>query len=35
MDNLTGIYQLIFNVPAKESGGMNEPEYLAHLDNFF
>ena len=34
MDNLTGIYQLIFNVPAKESGGMNEPEYLAHLDNF-
>lgn len=34
MDNLTGIYQLIFNVPAKDSGGMNEPEYLAHLDNF-
>ena len=34
MDNLTGIYQLVFNVPAKESGGINDPEYLARLDNF-
>ena len=33
MNNLTGIYQLIFNVPAEESGGMNEPEYLSNLDS--
>lgn len=34
MNNLTGIYQLIFNVPARENGGMNEPEYLSNLDKF-
>ena len=34
MNNLTGIYQLIFDVPAGKSGGMNEPEYLANLDRF-
>ncbi len=34
MDHLTGIYQFIFNVPAQESGGVNEPEYLANLDKF-
>jgi uncharacterized protein len=34
MNNLTGIYQLIFNVPARADGGMNEPEYLSNLDKF-
>ena len=34
MDNLTGIYQLVFNVPAAEAGGINEPEFLSHLDEF-
>lgn len=34
MDHLTGIYQLVFNVPAGESGAVNEPAYLSHLDNF-
>ncbi len=34
MEHLTGIYQLIFNVPAGEEGGVNEPAYLANLDKF-
>ena len=34
MENLTGIYQIIFNVPAAGEGDVNEPAYLAHLDSF-
>ncbi len=34
MEHLTGIYHMVFNVPAQESGGVNEPEYLAYLDAF-
>ncbi len=33
-DNLTGIYNIEFSIPAAESGGINNPEYLKHLDNF-
>ncbi len=34
MDNLTGIYQIIFDVPAGGEGDVNEPAYLTNLDNF-
>lgn len=34
MEHLTGIYHIVLSVPAKEEGGVNEPEYLAHLDAF-
>lgn len=34
MEHLTGMYQLVFNVPAGESGAVNEPAYLGHLDRF-
>jgi len=33
-DNLTGIYNIEFSVPSGESGGINNPEYLAHLEKF-
>ncbi len=33
-ENLTGIYNIEFSVPAKESGGINNPEYLENLDKF-
>ncbi len=33
-DNLTGIYNVEFSVPASESGGINNPEYLKNLDRF-
>ncbi|MEE9363456.1 MAG: efflux RND transporter permease subunit [Cellulophaga sp.] len=32
--NLTGIYNVEFSVGAGESGGINNPSYLAHLNNF-
>jgi len=34
MDNLSGIYQMEFSLPANGEGGINEPEYLANLDAF-
>ncbi|MEW5705059.1 MAG: MMPL family transporter [Pseudomonadota bacterium] len=34
MQNLSGIYQIQYSLPAGESGGINEPEYLRHLDAF-
>jgi uncharacterized protein len=33
-ENLTGIYQLDFSIPAGESGGISNPEYLSRLDAF-
>lgn len=33
-DNLTGIYNIEFSIPSGESGGINNPEYLANLQNF-
>ncbi|MBO6511424.1 MAG: RND transporter, partial [Roseibium sp.] len=33
-DNLTGIYNLEFSLGAGESGGINNPEYLADLADF-
>ena len=32
VDNLTGIYSMEYSIEAKESGGINEPEYLQKLD---
>jgi|TARA_R110002126_G_scaffold3263_2_gene18608 predicted RND superfamily exporter protein len=34
MEHLTGVYQVEFSIPAKNAGGVSEPEYLMHLDNF-
>lgn len=34
MKHLTGVYQVEFSIPAKEAGGVNEPEYLQHVDRF-
>jgi predicted RND superfamily exporter protein len=34
MDNLSGIYQMEFSLPAREEGGINEPEYLENVDAF-
>ncbi len=34
MDNLSGIYQMEFSLPAKEEGGISEPEYLSNVDAF-
>jgi len=33
-ENLTGMTNFEFSLPAAESGGINEPEYLALLDSF-
>ena len=33
-DNLTGIYNVEFSIAADESGGINNPEYLANLGKF-
>lgn len=33
-ENLTGIYQVEFSIGGGESGGVSNPEYLAHLENF-
>ena len=33
-DNLTGIYNVEFSLPAGESGGINNPTYLAYLSEF-
>ncbi len=33
-ENLTGMTTIEFSIPAAESGGINEPEYLAFLDSF-
>ncbi|MEC7702664.1 MAG: MMPL family transporter [Pseudomonadota bacterium] len=32
--HLTGVYQIEFSVPAESAGGISEPEYLEHLDQF-
>ncbi len=34
MNHLTGIYQLVFDIPAGDSGDVNEPTYLTHVDDF-
>ncbi|MCE2510028.1 MAG: MMPL family transporter [Alphaproteobacteria bacterium] len=34
MENLSGIYQIQYSLPAGESGGISEPEYLRQLDDF-
>ena len=34
LDNLTGIYRTEWSIPAKNSGGIADPEYLAKLDEF-
>ncbi len=34
MENLSGIYQLEFSVPAGEEGGISEPDYLRKVDAF-
>ncbi len=34
MDEMAGIYTLEFSIPSGESGGISNPGYLAHLDNF-
>ena len=33
-DNLTGIYNIEFSIPSGESGGINDPGYLANLQKF-
>ncbi|MEM9544616.1 MAG: MMPL family transporter [Bacteroidota bacterium] len=33
-DNLTGIYNIEFSIPSGESGGINDPQYLAKLQSF-
>jgi len=33
-ENLTGIYQLQYSLSAGESGGVQEPHYLAYLDRY-
>jgi predicted RND superfamily exporter protein len=34
MENLSGIYQLDFSIPAQSEGGISEPEFLANVDAF-
>ncbi len=34
MENLSGIYQLEFSLPAAETGGISEPDYLQKVDAF-
>jgi len=34
IDNLAGLYPVEFSVEAGEPGGVSNPEYLNHLDNF-
>ena len=34
MDHLAGIYSIEYSIPAGESGGISNPEYLAKLDEF-
>lgn len=34
MENLTGLYLVEFSIPAAESGGVNDPEYLNTLEDF-
>ena len=34
MEHLTGVYQIEFSIPAKEVGGVSEPEYLQNLESF-
>lgn len=34
LENLTGLYQAEYSLGSKESGGINEPEYLKNLDKF-
>lgn len=34
MENLSGIYQIEFSLPAEAEGGISEPDYLAKVDEF-
>lgn len=34
MENLSGIYQVQYSLPAGESGGISEPVYLQEMDSF-
>ncbi len=34
MENLSGIYQMQYSLPAGEEGGISNPEYLAAVDGF-
>jgi len=34
MDNLTGIYQINFDMQSGESQGISDPEFLQHVENF-
>ncbi len=34
MENLSGIYQFHYSLPSGSSGGISNPDYLAHLDAF-
>ncbi|MCG8433460.1 MAG: MMPL family transporter, partial [Gammaproteobacteria bacterium] len=34
VDNLTGLYQLQYSLPAEDSGGVSEPEYLRNTEKF-
>ena len=34
MENLSGIYQFHYSLPSGSSGGVSDPDYLAHLDAF-
>ncbi len=34
LENLGGLYPIEFSIEAGEPGGVSEPEYLAHLENF-
>ena len=34
MEHLAGIYTIEYSIPAGESGGISNPEYLKHLDEF-
>ncbi|WP_193371619.1 efflux RND transporter permease subunit [Pelagibius marinus] len=34
MENLSGIYQMEFSLPATGTGGISEPDYLAQVDAF-
>ncbi|MGV6827568.1 MAG: efflux RND transporter permease subunit [bacterium] len=34
VENLTGIYLIQYSIPAKEEGGISDPEYLQNLEKF-
>ncbi|MBL4602700.1 MAG: MMPL family transporter, partial [Emcibacteraceae bacterium] len=33
-ENLSGMYQLQWSIPAREAGGISDPEYLKNIDDF-